>query len=168
MNFDLLVLRWRWIMAFTMLVDLAITLHGQPLSYWRDPSTAFEPNHVVRAVMVEGWTTFVAVSFAYMTALLVLVSLLKRKPGFITLLVFVLVHFYAASTWLDMRWRLGMAGPILYGMILSFLMTVAFKGKKSDKEEKKGKPNQALEPTTTAVTDRASARSAPAAVVAHL
>jgi hypothetical protein len=30
------------------------------------------------------------------------------------------------------------------------------------------KPNQALEPTTTAVTDRAGARSAPAAVVAHL
>jgi hypothetical protein len=29
-------------------------------------------------------------------------------------------------------------------------------------------PNQALEPTTTAVTDRAIARSAPAAVVAHL
>jgi hypothetical protein len=29
-------------------------------------------------------------------------------------------------------------------------------------------PNQALEPTTTAVTDRAGARSAPAAVVAHL
>ncbi len=29
-------------------------------------------------------------------------------------------------------------------------------------------PNQALEPTTTAVTDRARARSAPAAVVAHL
>jgi hypothetical protein len=32
----------------------------------------------------------------------------------------------------------------------------------------KEKPNQALEPTTTAVTDRAGARSAPAAVVAHL
>jgi hypothetical protein len=30
------------------------------------------------------------------------------------------------------------------------------------------RPNQALEPTTTAVTDRAGARSAPAAVVAHL
>jgi hypothetical protein len=30
------------------------------------------------------------------------------------------------------------------------------------------KPNQTLEPTTTAVTDRAGARSAPAAVVAHL
>jgi hypothetical protein len=29
-------------------------------------------------------------------------------------------------------------------------------------------PNQPLEPTTTAVTDRAIARSAPAAVVAHL
>jgi hypothetical protein len=29
-------------------------------------------------------------------------------------------------------------------------------------------PNQPLEPTTTAVTDRAGARSAPAAVVAHL
>jgi hypothetical protein len=28
-------------------------------------------------------------------------------------------------------------------------------------------PNQALEPTTTAVTDRAGARSAPAAVAAH-
>jgi hypothetical protein len=32
----------------------------------------------------------------------------------------------------------------------------------------KTEPNQALEPTTTAVTDRAGARSAPAAVVAHL
>jgi hypothetical protein len=29
-------------------------------------------------------------------------------------------------------------------------------------------PNQALEPTRTAVTDRASARSAPAVRVAHL
>jgi hypothetical protein len=32
----------------------------------------------------------------------------------------------------------------------------------------KPEPNQTLEPTTTAVTDRADARSAPAAVVAHL
>jgi hypothetical protein len=32
----------------------------------------------------------------------------------------------------------------------------------------KKKPNQALEPTTTAVTIRADARLAPAAVVAHL
>jgi hypothetical protein len=32
----------------------------------------------------------------------------------------------------------------------------------------KKEPNQALEPTTTAVTDRAGARSAPVAVVAHL
>jgi hypothetical protein len=30
------------------------------------------------------------------------------------------------------------------------------------------KPNQALEPTTTAVTNRAGARFAPAVVVAHL
>ena len=29
-------------------------------------------------------------------------------------------------------------------------------------------PNQALEPTTMSVTDRAAARSAPATVVAHL
>jgi hypothetical protein len=32
----------------------------------------------------------------------------------------------------------------------------------------KKEPNQALEPTTTAVTIRAAARLAPAAVVAHL
>jgi ribosomal protein S18 acetylase RimI-like enzyme len=35
-------------------------------------------------------------------------------------------------------------------------------------QKRKTEPNQALEPTTTAVTDRAIARSAPAAVVAHL
>ncbi len=34
--------------------------------------------------------------------------------------------------------------------------------------KKKPEPNQALEPTTTAVTNRADARFAPAAVVAHL
>jgi hypothetical protein len=33
---------------------------------------------------------------------------------------------------------------------------------------KKKKPNQALETTSTAVTDRADARSAPSAAVSHL
>jgi hypothetical protein len=139
MNFDLLVKRWRWVMAATMIVDLAITLHGQPLSYWSDPLTAFEPNQLVRAVMTRGWCMFLAVAIAYIAALVSVVSLLRRKAGFVTLLVFVLAHFYAGSTWLDIRWNLGMSGPILYGIALSFAMTLAIKETSQDKEEKFGR-----------------------------
>ena len=163
MNFDLLVKRWRWVMAATMLVDLAITLHGQPPSYWRDPSTAFEPNHIVHAVMTRGWGVLAAVAIAYIAALVSVVSFISRNAGFITVLIFVFVHFYAASTWLDMRWNLGMNGPILYGIILSFAMTFATKRSFQGKEE--NRPNQELVPTPASVTPAANA---PATGAAHL
>ena len=48
MSTDLSIKRLRWIMLGAMLFDLLITLAGQPVTYWVDPTAAVEGNPVVR------------------------------------------------------------------------------------------------------------------------
>ena len=52
--------RIRWIAAATLLVDMSLTLLGQPNSYWSHPDTAYEGNVVSRYFLVHGWAAFAA------------------------------------------------------------------------------------------------------------
>ena len=99
--------------------DFGITMFGQPASYWHNPLTADEGNPVFRWFMFRGVYCYLAFILAYLFGAFALVTLLPTQAAIITGLVFLLSHYFAASTWLSFHFHLGMVGPILYALVLS-------------------------------------------------
>ncbi len=114
----------RWVMIATIVVDLLLTLHGQPSSYWRDSITAIEPNPPVRHLMVLGILPFLAAFVIYCVLAFVLASVLPPWIAGVTSQVFTLGHFYAGSTWLEARMGLGMNGVYLYAVPLAIVIMI--------------------------------------------
>ena len=119
MPLAILAHRLRWIMLATMAIDLLLTLHGQPRSYWHDPATALEPNPPVRYLMHMGLLPFLVAVVLYCGVAFAVVSLLPSWIGYVTALVFSFGHFYAGSTWLEARMGLGMMGVYAYAVPLA-------------------------------------------------
>jgi hypothetical protein len=111
-----------WLLVAVIAFDFGITLFGQPSSYWHDPYTADEGNPVFRWFMFRGTFCYFAFILAYIIGVLALVTLLPRQAAIITGLVFLLSHYFAGSTWLSYHFHLGMAGPILYAVVLSIAL----------------------------------------------
>jgi hypothetical protein len=124
-------------MMGVIIIDLLLTLHGQPKTYWHDPSTALEPNPGVRHVMVLGWAPFLLITALYCAAAFALASFLPVRVSFVASLVYTLVHFYAGSTWLEWRMGLGMNSVFLYGISLAIAIALCLR---SDPKE----PDQSL------------------------
>jgi hypothetical protein len=114
--------RLTWLLLAVIAFDFAITLLGQPSSYWRDPRTANEGNPVFAWFMVRGTLCYAAFILAYLAGVLVLVRMLPRRAAITTGLVFLLSHYFAASTWLSFHFNLGMGGPIVYAVVLSIAL----------------------------------------------
>lgn len=129
---DKAVLRLRWVMVGVMLFDKINTMLGQPDSYWQHPAIAEEGNAFFHFFLSRGLPVYVLFSLIYIVAIFSLVSFLPRKCGLIVTFAFILCHFLGASTWLDYRWHFGIAGPIVYGIVLSvFIVLSAFPEAKS-------------------------------------
>ena len=116
--------RLRWVMVATIVIDLLLTLHGQPGSYWQNPATALEPNPPVRHLMMMGIGPFLVVVTVYCAIAVLLVSVLPGWIGLVTALVFSRGHFYAGSTWLEARMGLGMNGVYLYAVPLAIAIAI--------------------------------------------
>ena len=110
----------RWLLLAVIAFDFGITMFGQPSSYWHSPNTADEGNFVFRWFMFRGAYYYLAFILAYLVGVFALVTLLPRQAAIITGLVFLLSHYFAGSTWLSFHFHLGMAGPIMYAVVLSF------------------------------------------------
>ena len=111
-----------WLLVAVIVFDFGITIFGQPSSYWHNPQTADEGNPVFRWVMYQGAFCYLAFILAYLVGVLALVTRLPRPAAVITGLVFLLSHYFAGSTWLSYHFHLGMAGPILYALVLSIAL----------------------------------------------
>jgi len=109
-----------FLLAAVIAFDFAVTILGQPRSYWLDPRTAEEGNPVFRWFMFQGTACYFAFIAAYIAGVVGLVSRLQRQPALIVGLVFLLSHYFAASTWLSFHFHLNMAGPAVYALVLSF------------------------------------------------
>jgi hypothetical protein len=96
-------------------------LFGQPDAYWQNPAVAEEGDAFFRFFLSLGLSVYVLVSLAYIGFTFLLMSVVPRRLGLVGIFAFILGHFLGASTWLDYRWRLGVTGPIVYGIILSAL-----------------------------------------------
>jgi hypothetical protein len=134
----------RWLLVAVIAFDFGITIFGQPPSYWHNPHTADEGNPVFRWFMVRGAVYYFAFILSYMVGVLALVTALPKQAAIITGLVFLLSHYFAASTWLSYHFKLSMAGPIIYAVVLSIALILILQsgGSKScfmattDREEK--------------------------------
>jgi hypothetical protein len=122
---DKVVKRLRWVMVGAMLFDKANTILGQPADYWQHPAAAEEGNPFFHFFLSRGLPVFLVFSLVYIVGLFLLVSVVPRKCGLIIMFAFILCHFLGASTWLAYRWHLGIAGPIVYGIILSVFIVVS-------------------------------------------
>ena len=107
--------------------DFVITLIGQPSSYWHDPHTAREATPLFAWFMVRGISWYLAFTLFYMGSAAVLVRALPRQMAVITGLVFLLSHYFAACTWLALRFDFGMIGPIVYAAVLSTALVLILK-----------------------------------------
>ena len=117
--------RIRWVMVFTLLSDTAITLLGQPASYWRDPATVVEGNHLMRSVFSQGIipTLFFLVLSLY--GLSYLVSILPKKLALTIILFFTLSGYFGISSWLYTRFHMGSSGEIICAFVIAVILVLA-------------------------------------------
>jgi hypothetical protein len=111
-----------WLLLAVIAFDFGITLLGQPSSYWHDPNTANEGTPAFKWFMVRGIVCYGAFILAYIISVAALIRVLPRQIAIITGLVFLLSHYFAASTWLSFHFNLGMMGPILYAVALATVL----------------------------------------------
>src|SRR5581483_9641285 len=122
---DTSVNRLRWVMVGAMLFDKLNTLLGQPDAYWQHPTVTNEGDPFFRFFLSRGLPVFLLFSLIYISVIFLLVSVVPRRLGLVIAFAFILGHFLGASTWLAYRWHFGVAGPILYGIILSVVIVLS-------------------------------------------
>ena len=132
---DETVKRLRWVMIFTMLFDSTITLLAQPSSYWHDPSNAREGNIFFCYCLCHGLLVYLLIQLLYMLVAFLLVSVTPRRLALVSVLSFIIGHFFGASTWLTYYFHLGMSAAVIYGIVLSTaVVLLAFSGSDMPKQ----------------------------------
>ena len=131
---DKMVNRLRWVMAAVIIFSMANTLAGQPAGYWHNAALAIRgdglsitnpTNHTFEFFLGSGWLPFVFAALAYLAGMLLLASVLPRKPALIFIFSVIFGHYYGGSNWLAVRWHLGFQGPIFYSLALSACIVFA-------------------------------------------
>jgi hypothetical protein len=121
---DTTVKRLRWVMVGTILFDKFNTILGQPSTYWQHPEAADEINRSWHYSLNRGLPFYLIDSLVVILLLLLVVSTIPRKMALIVMFTAVFNHFFGASFWLCYRWHFGVAGPLVYGIILSVLLVM--------------------------------------------
>ncbi len=109
-------------MMSVIFFDIAITLIGQPVCYWTDPSTVHESNQWFQTIMARGPWVSVSVDFVYLSGCFSLVSFLPGKVGVALMLGLLLGHFFGGSTWLCYKFGFGLQGVVLYAIFVSGML----------------------------------------------
>jgi hypothetical protein len=111
--------RLRGLLAAVIIVDLAITLYGQPRGPLVKPGSYDEMNPVFAWFLAKGWLSFAAMSVVYIVSVIMLVSALPGPSGSVVLFSFMFAHYFGACTWLAFHFHLGMGAVIVYGVAIS-------------------------------------------------
>lgn len=114
----------RWVMVIAMTIDMINTLAGQPASYWLHPETVHEGNSFSRFLLLHGWYTYFLFDLIFFSALFWIVTILPRTWALTGIFYFIFVNFIGASNWFFYEWRMGMATPVAYGILLSAVIVV--------------------------------------------
>ena len=109
----------RWLLLTILLFDMAVTLAGQPASFWHDPSTVREDNPLVSWFMHRGPILTVAVWLGFIVGSFGLVTFLPGRWGAIVMYAFILGAFAASSGWVIFQFQFGIAGLYLYSFAVA-------------------------------------------------
>jgi hypothetical protein len=122
-----IIQRLRWVMTGAIIFDWINTFLGQPHSYWHRPETVNESNGLSYFFLSRGYMSFCIYEVAYIAVIFLLVSILPRMPALVCVFAFIFGHFAGASNWFYFRWEIGMAAPVIYGVMLSaIIVSLAF------------------------------------------
>ena len=116
--------RVRWLAAAALFGDLTATLIGQPHGYWLNPHVVHEANSVSRYFLEHGWALYMLYDIVLAAGLVVFVGALPPASGFAIALIFVFAGFAGVSNWFFYEWRWGIAACVLYGALLSAILTM--------------------------------------------
>ena len=130
---DRIIKRLRWVMLGAMLLDFAVTLAGQPGSFWSHPETMRESNHLVRLFLGRGWQGYFLFDLVVISGTFLLASILPRTIALIWVFSATLGGFIGSSNWSFYDWRMGMETPVGYGMVLSIaIVALAFTAREEE------------------------------------
>jgi len=110
------------VMAFATVVDAVLTLIGQPASYWRNPLSVYEANPISKYSLEHGWWAYAAYILIWIAVPWMIAIRASRLTGWAIAFAFALGGLFGGSNWLFYVWRLGLQAPVIYGMLLSFLI----------------------------------------------
>ncbi|MGH7953008.1 MAG: hypothetical protein ACREFE_13985, partial [Limisphaerales bacterium] len=96
---DIVIRRLRWVVLLVMLADGAITLVGQPPSFWHDSRNTNEIEPVVRFFLARGAIPYIVVGLIYGFGALFIASILPRRLGLTLLFFLLLEHFWGMTSW---------------------------------------------------------------------
>ena len=127
--------RLSWIMLGLMVCDFALTLGGQPASYWKDHSKPLEFNSLVAWAMRHGPTAVIALWCVYAALAVALVNLLPGRLGMIAALTFTLAHFCAASGWIVYRFDFRLTGLYVFSLVVAAVLVIGLDRKEAEPSE---------------------------------
>ena len=122
---DGLVRRLRWLVVCAIFIDAALTLLGQPSTYWHDYQTALEGNPFFRQFLCRGYLSFLLVMLVFASFAFLIISILPRRAALMLIFTYLFVEFFTTESWLMLRWKLGGNGlsvhAILFGAAVVWL-----------------------------------------------
>ena len=132
-NANVIVKRLRWVMLGVMFFSVINTLAGQPSNFWLQPEHAIRfdghsiystTNPQFEFLLGHGWEPYVLACALYLSATFFFVSILPNRVALISTFSVIFGHYYGGANWLVVRWRLGMAGAIMYALVLAVCVTM--------------------------------------------
>lgn len=115
---------WRWLMVAVLFGDFAMTLLGQPTSYWKNPDTMLESNSLTRIFLGRGWMYYLGLDVILAAGQFALITILPLPIAFVCVFTFIFGNFIGASNWFFFEWGSGWIAPVGYGLILSTLIVL--------------------------------------------
>jgi len=119
-----IVKKLRWMMLGVLIFDMINTISGQPASYWHDHATANEGFPPSRFFIMQGMPVYLLYNLVLFTFYFFLVTYLSGRVALVVVISIILIYYFGASTWINNGWKVSAEGPIIYGIIISFVFVM--------------------------------------------
>ncbi|MGH9564073.1 MAG: hypothetical protein ACRD3S_21680, partial [Terracidiphilus sp.] len=124
-------------------VGAALTLAAQPPSYWTNPQTAIRfdglpinsaTNPMFDFLLGRGWLAYLVCVILFGTAVWLITKAFPKKPAIVAEFAILLGLCYSGSTWLAVRWHMGVGGTTLYVTALAITLAIVLGPVLDDRE----------------------------------